>query len=76
MSKFESFVVKHDKAVLNSVTMIFVTLMFASAFIDTVSVAAVFGLLVGYVVVAGVILLIASADIRRERRNRKIATTV
>lgn len=65
-----------DKAVLNSVTMIFVTLMFASAFIDTVSVAAVFGLLVGYVVVAGVILLIASADIRRERRNRKIATTV
>jgi hypothetical protein len=76
MSKFEPFVVKHDKAVLNSVTMIFVTLMFASAFIDTVSVAAVFGLLVGYVVVAGVILLIASADIRRERRNRKIATTV
>jgi hypothetical protein len=76
MSKFESFVVKHDKAVLNSVTMIFVTLMFASAFIDTVSVAAVFGLLVGYAVVTGVILLIASADIRRERRNLKIATTV
>lgn len=69
MSKFVSFVVKHDKAILNSVTAAFLIPMFASAFIDTVSVLAVVGLLVGYVVVAGALLAILAADVRREHRN-------
>lgn len=73
MSKFVAFVAKHDKAILNAISVVFLVPMIALALIDMDNMLAVIGLLVGYVVVAGVFLLIASADVRRSQRNRKRA---
>lgn len=70
MSKFVAFVVKHDKALLNSVTAVFLIPMFALAFIDMDNLLAVVGLLVGYVIVAGALLAIVAYDVRQDHRNR------
>lgn len=71
MSKFVAFVAKHDKPILNSISAAFLVPMIALALIDMDNMLAVIGLLVGYVVVAGVFLLIVGADVRRVQRNRK-----
>lgn len=70
MSKFVAFVVKHDKALLNSATAVFLIPMFALAFIDMDNLLAVVGLLVGYVIVAGALLAIVAYDVRQDHRNR------
>lgn len=70
MSKFVSFVVKHDKAILNSVSALFFISMMVVAVVDMDNMLAVMALLVGYVVVAGVFLFIAGSDVRQDHRNR------
>lgn len=69
MSKFVAFVVKHDKAILNTVSVLFFIPMAVLGFVDMDNVLAVFGLLGGYLVVAGVVLAIAGVDIRQDHRN-------